>query len=243
MLYLEKIIFIIFLPFFLIMITGHTALYSAEELVTVSSYTTSVEDKDFNIKTNISIAAGKLNGTAVTPGEIFSFNKIVGDGSAANGFLTGRVLYQDKTVYEPGGGICQVSSTLFNALLLAGCTITERHRHSQPVIYVPLGLDATIKYGKKDLRMKNISNQVFYIFTVMNDKSFTVMIKAGKSIQNSFEVYTEEEEVSLPFRNNENQSIRPGISIYVYRKKLLEGKVLENSLLYKDFYPPVSVDK
>jgi vancomycin resistance protein YoaR len=225
------------------MICGQPALYSAEELVVISSFTTSVEDKDFNVKTNINLTAGKLNGTAVLPGEIFSFNKIVGDGSAANGFLTGRVLYQDKTVYEPGGGICQVSSTLFNAMLLAGCTITERHRHSQPVVYVPLGLDATIKYGKKDLRMKNISNQVLYIFTAMNDKSFTVMIKAGRSIQNSFEVYTEEEVVSLPIKNNENQTIRPGISIYVYRKKVLEGKVLENSLLYKDFYPPVYVGK
>ena len=123
------------------------------KLLTLSSYTTSVEDQDYNVKANIALAASKLNGAVIKPDEVFSFNTAVGDGSAANGFLIGRVLYQDAVAYEPGGGICQVSSTLFNAMLLSGFTIIERHRHSNPVRYTPLGLDATIRYGKKDLRM------------------------------------------------------------------------------------------
>ena len=234
---------IIILSLTLIMISGHPVLYAAEETVTISSFTTSVSDQDYNVKTNIALASAKLNGVAINPGKIFSFNETVGDGSAANGYLTGRVLYMDKTAYEPGGGICQVSSTLFNALILAGCTITERHRHYQPVRYVLPGLDATIKYGKKDLRIRNPYNQVLYIFTSMNDKSFTVFIKAVKSIPGSYEVYTEEEEVGLPFTEDENKTIRNGMIIYVYRKKLLNGKVMESSLLYKDFYPPVYVEE
>lgn len=222
--------------------TGSTQ-NSINAAVTISSFTTSVEDQDFNVKTNIALAAGKLNGTVIQPGEVFSFNKSAGDGSAANGFLTGRVLYQDTTAYEPGGGICQVSSTLFNALLLAGFDIKERHRHSLPVRYVPAGLDATIRYGKKDLKMKNSSPYPLYIFSTINDKSLTIMIKGERKIQESYEVYTEEEEINLPFSNDENKTIRPGISIYVYRKKFLNGTLINSTLLYKDFFPPVNIER
>ena len=236
--------FFISLLFFLpAIILWNAGLNPAEQTVIVSSYTTSVAGQDFNVRTNIALASAKLNGIAVQPGSIFSFNETVGDGSAANGYLTGRVLYQDKTAYEPGGGICQVSSTLFNALLLAGCTIAERHRHYQPVLYVAPGLDATIKYGKKDLKIRNPHAHALYIFTSINDRSLTVFIRAVKNIPNSYEVYTEEEKVTLPFTDNGDKSIRSGLSIYVYRKKLLNGKVLGNSLLYKDFYPPVYIEK
>jgi len=231
---------------FLLLITycfyTDSLLHARSELVTISSFTTSVEDQDFNVRTNIALAAGKLNGTVIQPGEVFSFNAVVGDGSAANGFLTGRVLYQDTIAYESGGGICQVSSTLFNALLLAGCSITERHRHSRPVRYVPLGLDATIRYGKKDLRMKNSNSFPLYIVAAINDKSLTLMIKSERAEQHSYEIYTEEEEIYLPFANDENKTIRPGISIYIYRKKIVNGAAAENLLLYKDFYPPVNVE-
>jgi len=228
------------LTLFCFLITD-SSLNAGNELIIISSFTTSVQDQDFNVKTNIALASGKLSGVVIQPGEIFSFNNVVGDGSAANGFLTGRVLYQDTTAYESGGGICQVSSTLFNAMLLAGFSITERHRHSHPVRYVPPGLDATIRYGKKDLRMKNSTAYPVYLFSMMNDKSLTVLIKGERKSQYNFEVYTEEEEINLPFENEENKSVRPGISIYVYRKKLLNNTVIESLLLYKDFYPPVNI--
>jgi vancomycin resistance protein YoaR len=230
------------LLFTIFLFESPSSLHAGSELITISSFTTSVEDQDFNVKTNIALAAGKLNGRVIQPGEVFSFNSVVGDGSAANGFLSGRVLYQDTIAYESGGGICQVSSTLFNALLLAGCSITERHRHSRPVRYVPLGLDATIRYGKKDLRMKNSNSFPLFIFAAINDRSLTLMIKSERMQQHSYEIYTEEEEINLPFANNENKTIRPGISIYVYRKKIVSGTAAENLLLYKDFYPPVNVD-
>lgn len=226
----------------IVLLPGFVSLHGESELVTVSSYRTSVEDQDSSVKTNIAIAASKLNGIVIPSGGVFSFNETVGEGSAANGFLTGRVLYQDAAVYESGGGICQVSSTLFNAMLLAGCSIAERHRHSRQIRYVPPGLDATIRYGKKDLRMRNPNPFPFYIYTSINDKSFIIMIKSEKSIEASYEVFTEEEEVRLPFNNNEDGMIKQGLSIYVYRKKIKNGKT-ENTLLYKDFYPPVQLEK
>ena len=231
-------IFLLIICFLLI----SDALLNADvKLLTLSSYTTSVADQDHNVKANIALAANKLNGMVIKPNEVFSFNTAVGEGSAANGFLIGRVLYQYAVAYEPGGGICQVSSTLFNAMLLSGFAIIERHRHSNPVRYTPLGLDATIRYGKKDLRMKNPTSDHLYIYTSMNDKSLTIMINGAMNLKHSFEVYTEEEEINLPFKEDENQKIRPGISVYVYRKKLLDGKIIDNLLLYKDFYPPVNV--
>ena len=228
---------------YLILTLCITAGHSSQEKVTISSFTTSVEDQDSNVKTNIALASARLNCITIEAGKTFSFNDTVGDGSAANGYLAARVLYRDNTAYEPGGGICQVSSTLFNALLLAGCIITERHRHYQPVRYVPPGLDATIRYGKKDLKMRNPHSHALYIFTSLNDRSFTVIIKSEKNIQNSYEVYTEEETVNLPFTYDENKTLRAGLTVYVYRKKLYNGKILGNSLLYKDFYPPVYVEK
>ncbi len=231
------------LLFIIVCFTTQSSLHADTELVTISSFTTSVQDQEFNVKTNIALAAGKLNGFVIGPGEVFSFNRVVGDGSAANGFLTGRVLYQDTVAYESGGGICQVSSTLYNALLLAGCSITERYRHSRPVRYVPLGLDATIRYGKKDLRMKNLHSHPLYIFASMNDRSLSIVIKSEKNLQNLYEVITEEEEINLPFANDENRTIRPGVSIYVYRKRMQGNTIIESYLLYKDFYPPVNVEK
>ena len=224
-------------------LTSSPTLHADTELLTISSFTTSVQDQEFNVRTNIALAAAKLNGVVIQPGEVFSFNRVVGDGSSANGFLTGRVLYQDTVAYEPGGGICQVSSTLFNALLLAGCSITERYRHSRPVRYVPLGLDATIRYGKKDLKMKNLHSYPVYIFASVNDRSLSIVIKSERDLQNLYEVITEEEEINLPFENVENKTIRSGVSIYVYRKRMQGNTIIESYLLYKDFYPPVNVEK
>jgi vancomycin resistance protein YoaR len=232
---LLKIIFFLFI--IVCLFISDYKLNADVKFQTLSSYTTSIADQDQNVKVNIALAANKLDGIVIKPNEVFSFNSVVGDGSAANGFFTGRVLYQDTVAYEPGGGICQVSSTLFNAMLLSGFTIIERHRHSNPVRYTPIGLDATIRYGKKDLRMKNTTSDNLYIYTSMNDKSLTIMINGSMSLRHNFEIYTEEEEINLPFKEDENQKIRPGISVYVFRKKILDGNVLENLLLYKDFYP------
>jgi len=197
--------------------------------------------QESSVRANIALASSRLNGTAILPGATFSFNSTVGEASAANGYMQGRVLYADTAVHEPGGGVCQVSSTLFNALLLAGCTIIERHRHNQPVRYVDPGLDATIRYGKKDLRMKNPHDFPLYIFAEVNDRTLNITIRADTRLQQSYEVFTEVEEVNLPFNRDDGRRIRPGLEVYVYRKKTVNG-VTENILLYKDFFPPAYIE-
>jgi len=210
-----------------------------EGTVMVASFSTSVEDQDSNVKRNIAMACARLDNTVIKSGSIFSFNDTVGEGSAKNGFADGRVLYRDRVAYEPGGGICQVSSTLFNAFLLAGMDIVVRHRHFQPVTYVPLGLDATIKYGKKDLRMRNRYRGGLVIRASMNEKSLVVKIMAEEKLPFLYDLFTEEEEIPVPFADDDQEKIRNGISVHVYRKKYSGNKLIETFLLYKDFYPPV----
>ncbi len=208
------------------------------QLIIISSFVTSVQDQDQGVKTNLLLACRRLNGYAVMPKSVISFNDVVGEGSAQNGYVNGRVLYRDEARLEPGGGLCQVSTTLYNALLAAGFNIIERHRHLQPVTYAPFGLDATIKYGKKDLRMKNPFNQKFYIETILTDKSLSIVMKAENPLPYRYELITDEEDVEIPVIDK-SRPLRQGLSIYVIRNRYADNKLLDSATLYKDYYPPV----
>jgi len=106
-------------------------------------------------RNNINLAANAINNTLIWPDEVFSFNNVVGPRSMARGYLPAPIIMMGHTELDPGGGVCQVSSTLFNAAERAGVEIIERHQHSKPVRYVPIGKDATVSYGNLDLRFKN----------------------------------------------------------------------------------------
>ena len=213
-----------------------TAFSMDGKAVVVSAYATSVNEQPASVKRNISIASSKINGIIIRNGEVFSFNKTVGEATVSNGFMPANVLYRDSIVVEVGGGICQVSSTLFNAFLISGFTIVERHRHFQPVSYVPLGLDSTIKYGKKDLRVKNTTGSDIRIHCEINESVFSVKLTSSSYSDEVFEIYTEENEIAPPI---EDEQIQNGIEVEVFRRKIIKGKLKETFLLYKDFYPPV----
>ena len=108
---------------------------------------------------NISLAATRLNGILVAPNEVFSFGKALGDVSAFTGYLQAYVIQNGKTILGDGGGVCQVSTTFFRALLNAGLPIIERHAHAYRVGYYeqdsPPGLDATVFVPSVDLKFKN----------------------------------------------------------------------------------------
>jgi len=222
-----------------IVIVSHNYVNArSNELPIISTYVTSVEDQDQGVKTNLQLACRRLNGYVIMPKAIFSFNTVVGEGAAKNGFVNGRVLYRDEARYEPGGGLCQASTTLFNALLAAGFNIVERHRHLQPITYAPLGLDATILYGKKDLRMKNPHNQKFYIEATLTDKSLVIALKAENTPPHRYEIFTEEEDVEVPILDK-SRPVRQGLSIYVNRRRYSGNRLLDTAILYKDYLPPV----
>ncbi len=109
---------------------------------------------------NIALAASRINGTLIPPGETFSFNRTVGDISAATGYKQAYIIKSGRTVLDDGGGVCQVSTTLFRAALNSGLPIIERHAHSYRVGYyeqgkVKPGFDATVYDPRYDLKIKN----------------------------------------------------------------------------------------
>lgn len=104
---------------------------------------------------NVALAASRLRGVLLPTGSELSFNRLVGPRTRRAGFREAPVLVEDELVPGDGGGVCQVSTTLFNAALLADLTVLSRANHSRPVPYVPVGRDATVVYGAVDLRVRN----------------------------------------------------------------------------------------
>ena len=121
---------------------------------------------------NISLAASRVNGILVAPGEVFSFNQYLGDVTKYTGYKEAYVIKEGKTVLGDGGGVCQVSTTLFRAILNAGLPIVERTAHAYRVGYYeqdsPPGIDATVYYPTVDLKFKNDTGNYILIQSVFN---------------------------------------------------------------------------
>jgi len=108
-------------------------------------------------------AIALVNNNIIAPGQVFSLNDVVGERTQARGFGVGHVFVDKKMKMEVGGGMCQVATTLFNAALLADMEIVERHQHVRTVPYVKAGSDATVWWGKKDLKIRNNTLTPIYI--------------------------------------------------------------------------------
>lgn len=153
---------------------------TAEELSQITdvlgSYTTNYNDSSSNRCTNISVAAGLIDGTMLYPGEEFSVNATIGPLDASNGYKLAGAYENGQTVESYGGGVCQVSSTLYNAAILAELEITERSNHSMIVSYVKPSMDAAIAGDYKDLRFVNNQDLPIYIegYTVGKNVYFTI---------------------------------------------------------------------
>ncbi|MFC5713994.1 VanW family protein [Thalassorhabdus alkalitolerans] len=125
----------------------------------IGQYITYFNRKKKERATNISLAVEAINNHVVFPGETFSFNEVVGQRTKEKGYLSAPIIIKGKMYDGIGGGICQVSSTLFNAVDKAGMEITQRYTHSKRVSYVPPGRDATVSWHGPDFTFKNGYNQ------------------------------------------------------------------------------------
>ena len=103
---------------------------------------------------NVHLLGDYLDGTIVLPGQVFSFNKVVGPRTAERGFLEGQAIVSGVLVPSIGGGVCQTATTVFNAAFEAGLPIIERHNHSFYIDHYPIGRDATVAWGGHDLRLR-----------------------------------------------------------------------------------------
>jgi vancomycin resistance protein YoaR len=131
---------------------------------------------------NISLAAKEINNTVVFPGEIFSFNKTVGRRTREKGYKKAPVIVRGELSEDIGGGICQVSSTLYNAVDLAGVEIVERFHHSKRVPYVPKGRDATVSWYGPDFIFRNTYNQPLLILSKIYGGQISITIHSSEFI-------------------------------------------------------------
>jgi vancomycin resistance protein YoaR len=157
----------------------------------IAQYSTSFASSDANRASNVSLAASKINGIVLNPGERFSYNKIVGPRTAATGFKIAHVYEGDRVVDGMGGGICQVSSTLYNAVLLADLKIVYRLNHSMPVSYVPLGRDATVSYGTIDFVFENNKSHPIKICATSHNRQLVISINGAESDKVNVSLVTE----------------------------------------------------
>lgn len=121
----------------------------------LSTYSTKYATSNRNRSTNLMLAANKINGTVLMPGETFSYNKVVGERTIAAGYKEASIYVNGQEVDGLGGGICQVTSTLYNAVVLANLEVTQRTNHQFAPVYVPISRDATVVYGLTDFQFKN----------------------------------------------------------------------------------------
>lgn len=142
----------------------------------ISSFSTKVYTKTADRLKNLRIVCDKLSGTVIQPGEEFSYNDTCGPYNKENGFGKATVFVKGKEVQEYGGGVCQLSSTLYNALKKVDVEILERHNHSNKVYYVPKNQDATVSYGSLDFRFRNISSFPIRLEATSNENNVTVSI-------------------------------------------------------------------
>ncbi|HHY46207.1 MAG TPA: vanomycin resistance protein VanB [Firmicutes bacterium] len=217
----------------------------------VSSYRTLFDPSNSNRVHNIRLTALKLNGTLVRPGGIFSFNETVGPREREYGFLEAREIVSNEFVPGIGGGVCQVASTLYNAVLLANQEIIERHPHSLPVTYVPLGRDATVYYGTLDLRFQNVLPYPILVQAEVTGSEITTSIIGSKPPSVEVRVITERmeredppviERVSRDIPQGERvveQEGSCGYLVTTVRLVVKNGKEVRRETVSVDRYPPV----
>ena len=146
-----------------------------KDSLAVRTTTFSTYDKNtINRGINIKLASQAVNGKVLAPGEIFSFNQVVGERSAARGYQTANIYTSGQIVEGIGGGICQISSLLYNIALYSGLEIVERVNHQFTVSYVELGTDATVSFGSIDFRFKNNTDWPIKIVCDIKDNSVEI---------------------------------------------------------------------
>lgn len=155
-------------------------LIRGEQIALIGSFTTNISSSSEESRNaNIDVACRRLNATTYAAGETVSFSEVIGERTAKNGYQEALEISGGKYVYGYGGGICQVSTTLYNAVLQAGLDIVERKNHEMPQRYVDLGADATISGNRIDFKFRNNTGSALYILANMTtgkSKTCTIQI-------------------------------------------------------------------
>jgi vancomycin resistance protein VanW len=219
---------------------GASVLAAAPRDRCLASYSTLVENRSRNQRHNALLSAQRLNGVAICPGETFSFNHRIGSFSRDGGYRKAPVSYNGQLINSFGGGVCQTSTTFYNAALYAGLDIVERNRHRFAPNYVPPGMDAAVAYYNIDLKIKNP-----YPFTVKiksgieKGRLIVGVYGAGKAKSAKIEADVRQVRMPATFELGERSHSgrirntgKPGFFVQVFRT--IDGK---RELVSSDNYP------
>ncbi len=176
----------------------------------IAEFSTKFSTDDTNRVINLSAAAKALDKKEIRPDEVFSFNDTIGPRTEQTGYKEAKIIIDNEYVLGTGGGVCQVSSTLYNAILLANLPIVQRSPHAVIVGYVPLGQDATVNYPTIDLKFKNNTSGLIYIRTEVTPKTLTIKLW-GKKNTNIVRIVNEvEKEMDFQTERRFDQNLPAG---------------------------------
>ncbi|MCX7884884.1 MAG: VanW family protein [Caloramator sp.] len=215
----------------------------------ISSFSTKFNLGDVNRSGNIKIAASFVDGTVVMPGELYSMNKTLGPRLESKGYKEAPVIINGTHVPGLAGGICQVTTTVYNAALLANFPIVERRPHQLRVGYVPAGRDATISGDYIDMKFKNTNKYPIYIKSGVSGGNITVTIYGadehpGQTVEITSEIvkkipanieYIKDSTLTAGKKIVEEKPI-DGIKSITYRKVYERGKLVKSEIISKDTY-------
>ena len=215
----------------------------------LATYSTKYDGGNKDRTTNLRIACQKINDKVILPGETFSYNKTLGERSTAAGYKNAKVYENGEVVDGIGGGICQISSTLYNSVLMANMEVTERRNHQFVTSYTPAGRDATVVYGMTDFKFKNTRTYAIKIKASCSNGIATVSIYGIKE-ENEYTVSFSTKTIStIPYTvkyvddstlaagtEKVKQAGANGVITETYIIKSLNGKVVSSKLLSKDTY-------
>lgn len=230
-----------------------TAAQLEEQKITglLASYTTRFDPNQTARSGNVRIAAKALDMAIIKPGGTISFNQIVGERTAEAGYKDAYIIVNGEFVPGLAGGICQVSSTLYNTGLLANLTVTERRNHDLAVSYVPLGQDATVAYPDLDLKFINNTGGYLLIRTWTSNNSITIemygKVKAGQEvfIKNTIQSVIPAAEQRLvdetmaPGTSVLKQQGQPGYIVNSVRTVKVNGVTVSSEPLKQSRYSPL----
>lgn len=218
----------------------------------LSTYTTRYDASNYNRSNNLSIAANKINGTVLMPGETFSYNKVVGARTIEAGYKEAGAYAGGGVVQSVGGGICQISSTVYNTALLANLEIVDRSNHQFETSYVAASRDATVSWGYLDFKFKN--NRTYPIKITASAKNGVAKVSIyGIKEETEYEVVIQSRILSyIPYsvKYIEDSSLAQGKEVVeqsghngckseAYRILKLNGQVVSKTLLSRDTYDPM----
>ena len=215
----------------------------------LSTFTTRYDVSDVDRTTNLRLACQKINGTVLLAGETFSYNDVVGARTVAAGYKNAKIYEAGQVVDGLGGGICQISSTLYNAALQANLEIVERRNHQFVTSYVPAGRDATVVYGSTDFKFKNTRKYPIRIVATANAGIATVSIYGIKEEEEYTFKFSTKTISTIPYPTQyiDDSSIEQGKEVVqqkgangliteTYISKYLNGKLISTDLLSRDTY-------